>query len=53
MNYAVKTAYLRLLLQTVPALRDLPAASADRPAKPFEDLIEQASQSVFLVESHR
>jgi hypothetical protein len=52
-NYAVKTAYLRLLLQTIPALRDLPAAPADRSTKPFEDLIEQASPSVFLVESHR
>ncbi len=51
-NYAVKTAYLRLLLETVPGI-SIPSPQAGvRSAKPFEELLEVVVPSVVLVESY-
>jgi len=52
-NYAVKTAYLRLLLQTVPDLLDKLPKSTETRVKPFEELAESASPSIFLIETYR
>lgn len=48
-NYAVKSAYLNLLLQTVPGIREKLPVSKERTKKAFDQWTAELAPSVFLV----